>query len=145
MANETNTSTTVTDEPQDTITLNQLTVIIDRGADLKLPTMIYEYELPIIERIYGEELVSIADEEEVEVPAFTANEAYEVLRTKYGPKHLEDVLAVYPRPATLGKQSGLEVEADTTKGKRPQALVTDHKKEAAKKTAATAAKKTAAK
>lgn len=136
---------TVADEAdEDLITLNQLVVIIDRGADLKLPTTVFEYELPVLERIYGEDAISVDSEEEVDVPAFTANEAYEVLRSKYGPRHLEDVQAVYPRPSALGKASGLEVEEDTTRGKRPQSLVTDHKKVAAK-VAKKPAKKTAAK
>jgi hypothetical protein len=128
-------------EAEDILTLTQLVVIIDRGADIKLPTTIFAYELPILEAIYGEELVAVVDEEDVEVPAFTANEAHDALRRKYA-QNIEVVTGVYPRPSVLGKASGLDVEDDAGKGKLQQSSVTDHKKATAKKTAA---KKTAAK
>jgi len=128
-------------EQEETIPLTQLTVIIDRGADIKLPTTIFEYELPVLQAIYGEEQVFVAEEEDVEVPTFTANEAHDALRRKYSQEQsLQAVLSVYPRPATLAKASGLEVDEDAGKGKLQQSAVTDHKKAAAKKTAA---KKTA--
>lgn len=137
MATET-TSQAPTDQ-EEVVALTQLTVIIDRGADIKLPTTIYEYELPILQAIYGEDLVAVVDEDDVEVPAFTANEAHDALRRKYA-QNIDAVLSVFPRPASLAKASGLDVEEDASKGKLQQSAVMDHKK-ATKKTAA---KKTAA-
>lgn len=140
MANETTNQNAVA-ESEDVITLTQLVVIIDRGADIKLPTTIFDYELPVLEAIYGEELIAVVDEDEVEVPAFTANEAHDALRRKYA-QNIDAVLGVYPRPASIGKATILEVEDDNGKGKLQQSSVTDHKKATAKKTVA---KKTVAK
>lgn len=137
MATET-TSQAAADQ-EEVVALTQLTVIIDRGADIKLPTTIYEYELPILQAIYGEDLVAVVDEDDVEVPAFTANEAHDALRRKYA-QNIDAVLSVFPRPSSLAKASGLDVEEDASKGKLQQSAVMDHKK-ATKKTAA---KKTAA-
>ena len=132
------------DEDLETVTLTQLVVIIDRDASMKLPATIFEYELPILQRIYGEDQVHEDSEEEVEVAAMTANEAHESLRRKYA-QHIEDVIAIYPRPAALAKASGLEVIDEGNRGKLAQSTVTDHKKVAAQKAAAKPAKKTAAK
>lgn len=132
------------DEDLETITLTQLVVIIDRDASTKLPATIFDYELPILQKIYGEDEIAEYSEEDVEVTAMSANEAHEALRRKYA-QHIDDVLSVYPRPAALAKASGLEVIDEGNRGKLAQSTATDHKKEAAKKTAAKPAKKTAAK
>lgn len=131
------------DEPE-LVTLTQLVVIIDRDASLKLPATIFEYELPILQAIYGEDQVYVAEEDDVEVEAMTANEAHEALRRKYA-QHINEVLAIYPRPASLGKATDLDVVDEGNRGRLSQSAVTDHKKEAAKKTATKkTAKKTAA-
>ncbi|NII54396.1 hypothetical protein [Luteibacter sp. SG786] len=135
----TETTSQASADQEEVVALTQLTVIIDRGADIKLPTTIYEYELPILQAIYGEDLVAVVDEDDVEVPAFTANEAHDALRRKYA-QNIDAVLSVFPRPSALAKSSGLDVEEDASKGKLQQSAVMDHKK-ATKKTAA---KKTAA-
>lgn len=127
----------------ETVTLTQLIVIIDRDASTKLPATIFDYELPILQRIYGEDQVAEESEEEVEVGYMTANEAHEALRRKYA-QHINDVLAIYPRPAALGKVTDLEVVDEGNRGKLSQSSVTVHKKESTKAPAKTA-KKTAAK
>jgi len=128
---------------EETVTLTQLVVIIDRDASLKLPATIFDYELPILEAIYGEDQVYVDSEEDVEVAVMTANEAHEALRRKYA-QHVNEVLAIYPRPATLGKATSLEVVDEGNRGKLSQSAVTDHKKEAAKTASKKTAKKTAA-
>ena len=118
-----------------TVTLTQLVVIIDRDASTKLPATIFDYELPILQRIYGEDQVYEHSEEDVEVEAMTANDAHEALRRKYA-QHIDDVLVVYSRPGALAKASGLEVVDEGNRGKLAQSTATDHKKAAAEKAAA---------
>jgi hypothetical protein len=131
------------DDELETVTLTQLVVIIDRDASTKLPATIFDYELPILQRIYGEDQVAEESEEDVEVASMTANEAHEALRRKYA-QHIDDVIAVYPRPAALAKVSGLDVVDEGNRGKLAQSTVTDHKK-LAPKPATKSTKKTAKK
>jgi pyruvate/2-oxoglutarate dehydrogenase complex dihydrolipoamide acyltransferase (E2) component len=129
-------------EQGDKIEVTQLIVLIDRDAGTKLPATIFDYELPVLQEIYGEEQIAEVEEDLVEVDAFTANDAFDALRRKYA-QHMDAVLRAYPRVQNLAKSSGLKYVADQDNGKLKQSQITDHSKTPTpKKTAA--AKKTAA-
>ena len=67
-----------------TINLLLITLLIDRDASTKLPTTVLEYERPILEEIYGEELVTEIESKEVELADFDVGIAYAGLAKKYG-------------------------------------------------------------
>lgn len=94
------------------VTLNQCVVIIDRDAQTKLPATVFEYEVPVLEELYGEENISIHSETDVEVDTtdFRAVDAYAGLINKYS-QHVDIVKRVYPRVRTLARESGLPLEA----------------------------------
>ncbi len=68
-----------------TAKLTQLLVLIDRDATTKLPATIFDYELPILEDLYGEEQVFVVEDEtkEVEVENFDLSAAFDGLVAKY--------------------------------------------------------------
>lgn len=136
MATE-DTKTEAADEVEqgDKMEATQLIVLIDRDAGTKLPATIFDYELPVLQEIYGEEQIFEVEEDIVEVDYFTANDAYDALRRKYS-QHMDAVLRAYPRVQALAKSSGLAFVADQDNGKLKQSQITDHAKSApAKKTA----------
>lgn len=142
MATDEKTEGTDEVEQGDKMEVTQLIVLIDRDAGTKLPATIFDYELPVLQEIYGEEQIFEVEEDLVEVDFFSANDAFDALRRKYA-QHMDAVLRAYPRVQNLAKSSGLKFVADQDNGKLKQSQVTDHAKLApAKKTAA---KKTAAK
>jgi hypothetical protein len=142
MADETNKTDAAEEVEQgEKMEITQLIVLIDRDAGTKLPATIFDYELPVLQEIYGEEQIAEIEEDLVEVDAFTANDAFDALRRKYA-QHMDAVLRAYPRVQNLAKSSGLKYVADQDNGKLKQSQVTDHAKTPAPKK--TAAKKTAA-
>ncbi|MNM58990.1 hypothetical protein D3C81_702340 [compost metagenome] len=66
------------------INLLLITLLIDRDASTKLPTTVLEYERPILEDIYGEELVTEIESKDVELTDFDVGIAYAGLAKKYG-------------------------------------------------------------
>jgi len=60
-------------------------LLIDRDASTKLPTLVPEYEQPILEEIYGEELVHEVEDkaQDIEVEDFDVQKAYDGLVSKY--------------------------------------------------------------
>lgn len=122
------------------ITVPQLVVLISRDSTVTIPVTCFEYELPVLEEIHGEENVTIDSQEDVEVDAFNAAEAYQQLQAKY-PQHLEAIRIVYRSPKALAKETGLAYEdGDDNKVRKQSATVVHHdKKPAATKKAATKA------
>lgn len=92
-----------------------LTVLVDRDAHMKIPTTIYEHELPVLEEIYGEDAVQVVDEREA-VTTLTAGEAHRQLLQKYK-QHHGIVRSLYRNAGTLARRFGLpQNAADNTKG-----------------------------
>jgi hypothetical protein len=87
------------------VKLALLTVLIDRDATVRIPTTVYEYELPVLEEIHGEQSVSVVDSRDVSVD-ITAADAYAQLMRKY-PQHTEAVKVIYRNPKALARESGL--------------------------------------
>lgn len=86
-----------------TTKLTFVTVLIDRDAHVKLPTTVADYEVPILEEIYGEELISEVGSQVVEVENFDPEFAYQALITKYKGSADADAARkrLYPRAADL--------------------------------------------
>ncbi len=122
-----------------TIILKSVTAIIDRDAHTKLPATVFEYELPILELLYGEEQVAVVAEEDVEVQSFSANEAFDALRRKYSPQNLDAVTRIYAGPKALARAAGLDIDDNAgDSGKLTQSSMKKHapeKKVAGKKVA----------
>ena len=119
-------------EEQDLTTIQSLVVVIDRDASTKLPTTIFDYELPYLDVIYGEDHYEIVQEDEVDVPNFDVLEAYEGMRQKYKrhENEFDDVRNVYPDVRAFAKAIGLP--APDAKSVRARSVVVDHRKPAAK-------------
>lgn len=62
-------------------------LLIDRDASTKVPTLVPEYEQPILEEIYGEELVHEVEGQarDIEVEDFEVQKAFDGLVSKYQP------------------------------------------------------------
>lgn len=60
-------------------------LLIDRDASTKLPALVPEYEQPILEEIYGEELVHEVEDkaQDIEVEDFEVQKAFDGLVSKY--------------------------------------------------------------
>lgn len=104
-------------------------VTIDKGANVKTAVTVPDYEVPILEAIYGEENISedTHDEFDGEVPE-TATDVHLKLLSKYK-SHPEEVHAVYPSPAALAKESGLPHDrSDSRRGGAKASVATDNRK-----------------
>lgn len=66
------------------VSLTFVDLLIDRDASTKLPTTVPEYELVILEDIYGAENVHELGSRQVVVDDFDAGMAYGALVAKYG-------------------------------------------------------------
>lgn len=110
--------------------------VIDRDATVKLPVTVFEYELPVLEAIHGEESVSVHSSKEVRIPdGFNAAEAYNALLRKY-PQHHDTVKSVYPRAATLARSAGLSYaqgDDEAAKGEQASIITRDEPDEEAGK------------
>lgn len=106
--------------------------VIDRDATVRLPVTVFEYELPVLEAIHGEENVSVHSSREVRIPdGFNAAEAYNALLRKY-PQHHDAVKSVYPRAASLARNSGLSYAAadeQAAKGEQASIITRDDESE----------------
>ncbi len=62
-------------------------LLIDRDASTKIPALVPEYEQPILEEIYGEDLVHELEDQakDIEVEDFDAQKAFDGLVAKYQP------------------------------------------------------------
>ncbi|HST44497.1 MAG TPA: hypothetical protein VLK29_04650 [Luteimonas sp.] len=91
-----------------TKTLTQVTLLIDRDASTKIPVVVYDYEQPLIEEIYGEELVHEHDSKDVEVEDFDVQAAFDGLVSKYGTNAESDRARklLYPKLRDFEKRIG---------------------------------------
>ena len=115
------------------IVLQHVTLLIDRDASTKLPTTVPEYEQSILEEIYGEELVTELETEDVQVEDFDVGTAFAGLVKKYGGNADSDAA----RARYFNRQRDLEKFIDsrqpsTTKGSTKAPAKTSTTKGAAK-------------
>lgn len=113
------------------IILTFVTLLIDRDASTKLPTTVPEFEQPILEEIYGEELVTELESKEMQVEDFDVGAAFAGLVKKYGGNADSDAA----RARYFNRQRDLEKFIDS---RQPSTA------KAAAKTTSTAPAKTAA-
>ncbi len=95
-----------------TKTLTQVTLLIDRDASTKIPVVVYDYEQPLIEEIYGEEMVYEHESKDVEVKDFDVQAAFDGLVSKYGTNDVSDRARklLYPKLRDLEKRLGFTAE-----------------------------------
>jgi hypothetical protein len=86
-----------------------ITAIIDHSAHVKIPVSVFEYELPVIEEIFGQENVQVTGEKVVSVDRFNAADAHAAMIRKYRQNEAE-VRAVYRGPKSLARESDLAYE-----------------------------------
>ena len=100
--------------------LTQVTLLIDRDASTKLPVVVYDYEQPLIEEIYGEESVFEVEAKEVEAEDFDAQAAYDGLVSKYRTPEAERARKLlYPKLRDFEKRIGVassEAKSASAKG-----------------------------
>lgn len=115
-------------EPKPAERIALLVVLVQGAAGVTTPTTVYEYELPVLEAIHGEENVFVHSEKDVDVPAgLTASQAHAQMLSKYPPKLHDDVKRVYPTARSLSRASGLVYNrGDNAVGRFNQALIRDH-------------------
>jgi len=128
------------------IVLQHVTLLIDRDASTKLPTTVPEYEQSILEEIYGEELVTELETEDVQVEDFDVGTAFAGLVKKYGGNADSDAA----RARYFNRQRDLEKFIDsrqpsTTKGSTKAPAKTSTTKGSTKAPAKTSTTKGAAK
>ncbi|WOB24751.1 MULTISPECIES: hypothetical protein [Xanthomonas] len=97
-------------------TLTQVTLLIDRDAGTKIPVVVFDYEQPLLEEIYGEELVYEVEAKEVEVEDFDVQAAFDGLVSKYGSNTESDRARklLYPKLRDLEKKLGVSTKAAKT-------------------------------
>lgn len=94
-------SDTDTRGDQPVTTLTSVLVTIERDQMMKVAKRVFEHEIPILEQLHGEDMVSVEDGSERDVKvAMTAEEEYDRLCRRYGKKGEQAVHFVY------GSQSG---------------------------------------
>lgn len=86
-----------------------VTAIVDHSAHVKIPVTVFEYELPVLEEIFGQENIQVTGEKTITVDRFNAADAHAALIRKYRQNEAE-VRAVYRGPKSLAKESDLSYE-----------------------------------
>lgn len=133
----TTTSTTAKADAVNSETLTSMVVLLDRDANTSLPATVFDYELPLLDIIYGEDHYEVISEESIEIEDFDVVEAYEGLRRKYQQHEAEfpDLRSVYPSAKAFGKAIG--IAAPDNERRQPRSSVVNHRatKSVAKKTA----------
>ncbi|WP_315386601.1 hypothetical protein [uncultured Stenotrophomonas sp.] len=107
-------------------------LLIDRDASTKIPALVPEYEQPILEEIYGEDLVHELEDQakDIEVEDFDAQKAFDGLVAKYQPTPEGDRARkfFYPKLRDLEKKLGIKAGAEgkqAAKGQGKQAANQD--------------------
>lgn len=113
--------------------LKQLTVLVIRDQMAKVPTQIFEHELPILFHLFGEDGVEVDDSKTrvVEVANFIVDAEFERLQRKYKHNNAGSVYAVYGEsPRQLAEELGLRSEARSRGANRrrqeQQSTAVDH-------------------
>lgn len=121
------------DANQEMTDVKFVVVTIDKGANVKTAVTVPEYEVPVLEAIYGEENISEEsfDEFDGAVPE-SASEVHLKLLSKYK-SHVDEVLSVYPSPSALAKTSGLPHDkSDSRRGGAKASVAVDNRKSSKK-------------
>lgn len=90
-------------------TLTRLVLAVVRDATTTMAADVLHYELPVIQAIYGEDFVTVQEQEDVELPKFDVNEAFAALKRKYE-KFPGAVAAVYRNLGEFAREAGVKPE-----------------------------------
>lgn len=99
-------------EEQEGHTLGMLSIVIERDPMQKIPKRIFEFELPVIYTVFGEGTVSVLEGsyEEVFVPDFDVQEAYDQLLRRYDRNSDDPVRKVWGNDVTkLANELGIKM------------------------------------
>lgn len=116
----------------ETTTLVQHVVTVTNDPATKVPTEVYEHEVPVLEAIHGIGNVEIVDgkSEEVEVVEFTPEAEFDRMLRKYGTKNEGKVRSVYGGPNALAQELGMRATVRTgtqTQRQQPQSIAVDRR------------------
>lgn len=134
-----------TELPANGGSLNFVVVLIERDSSTKIPAEVPEYELDILERIYGEDAIEVVEHVERYVESFDAETALNALRNKY--EKFEGVVdRAFPSARAFARATGADLGERSDVRREPQSLAIDHTKGGSTKGKATkaGAKKTPA-
>lgn len=121
----------VEDASGETVTLILHTVTVTNDPATKVPTQVYDHEVPVLEAIHGEGNVEIVSSEEIDVPNFTVEDEFERLLRKYGQKNEDTVKTVYRSSNRLADELGFARTArigTSRKLQQAQSISVDHRK-----------------
>lgn len=66
-------------------TLTEVVVVIEKDTMMKVPTTVYEHEVPVLIELHGEDKVQVHEQYEVYAPEdFVVADEYERMKAKYG-------------------------------------------------------------
>lgn len=111
-------------------------VTIERDQHTKIPTEVFEYEIPVLEYIHGDRLIRDEDAEPIfsAMVSGTAADVLASLRSKYNNIHTGDVVAqVYRDADELASKAKLPAAGGKKAKKLPQSENVDNRKTAAAK------------
>jgi hypothetical protein len=128
------------DDSEETVTLTSVIVMIEFDVMSKPTSRVFDYEVPVLFELHGEDKVSVveASAQEVEVPVAEIHEMYDQLTRKYGKKGADAVRIVYPRVSDLADEIGVEMRKTRVVGSKytqdtQQSEQRDHSQTAAAK------------
>lgn len=99
----------VSDGESEKMDITIVTAIIDHSAHVKIPVSVFEYELPVIEEIFGQENIQVTGQKVVSIDRFNAADAHAALMRKYA-QNQDAVRTIYRGPKSLAKESDLAYE-----------------------------------
>ncbi|GAB3744823.1 hypothetical protein [Lysobacter olei] len=108
--------------------MKRLTITIERAAGLVIPATCFDFELPVLEAIHGDEAITVESDEDVDDLA--AGDAYNLLTSRYG---REPVKSVYRDTAALARVTGLTGAGEGGKDAQASIKVREPAKKAATK------------
>ncbi len=122
------------DSGKDRYTVGVYQVLIERTNNEKISAEVYEFEIPVLELVHGEESVIAEDEPVFEVEmAADANDVMRMLKTKYNTSIGGDVVGrVYRDAKELSSKSGMPLPAGKAKSPPASENVDNRKKKKAK-------------
>ncbi len=122
----------VTTTEGETVTLLQHIVTVTSDPATKVPTDVYDHEIPVLEAIHGEGNVEIVESEEIDVSEFTVEAEMDRMLRKYGTKNEGAVRQVYGDGSGLYDELGMAKpsRSGTTKrrAQQTQSLSVDNRK-----------------
>lgn len=118
----------------DSAALRQVTVLIDRDANTRIPAVVLGYEVPAMIEIYGEDRVFVIEEADFDDDDFDVEKAYDGLKTKYR-KHEAALRQTYRSLGDFARVIGVKAPSGVTTSTRDKQSMQKDRKKATKKTA----------